>query len=105
VTSINNNPTEQLAIVTQIKDRRKKRKQERDVPENTVIRFKLRVSTQDTPKKRTYVALYVDGRWWTTSTIRGGRPGQLMSNEQMLALLESKDVTRVEVASAWDEID
>jgi len=106
--SIANNPTEQLAVVSHIKDfiRRNKAK---EIPNGAVVKFRYKTrSTREAELKhvkRDYVALYVGNRWWTTSVTREGNVPMILSNQQFLDLLARPEVSKVAVASAWDEID
>jgi len=88
------------AVISQIADKRKEKAQSKLRNKNAVVRFKKKWNG----KKYTYVALFADGRWWTTALGREGvqvNVKSLYSNDQFLELMAHPDVSKIEVATDW----
>jgi len=98
---------ENLAIISQIADKRKEKATSRLSVKNAVVRFRKKHPASG--KKLTYVAIFSAGRWWTTSTTRPESSvvnvRNIYSHEQFLDLMTHPDVSRVEVATAWTPVE
>jgi len=79
-----------------------KREERVNYPNGTVIRF--RMQHEDGGKKYKYAALFVSKRWFTTTVSLNSPVKKIMTSEQFFRVLGDPGVSKIELATTFEEI-